>query len=114
MNYWKNSEIVGLTSDGRYRRIVVQEERLRSGTLSFAQNDFVEEHAHLKSDEVFYVISGTGRITVEGEIFDVGSGDLLFIAAGERHAIRVGESNEPFVLFACVAPNSKDDTVSST
>ena len=82
--------------------------------LSFAPGDFVEEHSHRKSDEIFHVISGNGRITVEGKTFDVGPGDLLFIAGGEWHAIDVSESaTEPFVVFACVAPNSKDDTVFS-
>jgi quercetin dioxygenase-like cupin family protein len=85
---------------------------VRCGAISFAAGDSVEEHAHRTSDEVFYAISGSGRITVEGKSVDVQPGDLLFIVAGERHAIQVSESaTEPFVIFAAVAPNTNDDTV---
>jgi quercetin dioxygenase-like cupin family protein len=115
VNRWRTEEIVGTTEDGRFRRIVVQEGRLRCGTLSFAPGDYVEEHAHLTSDEVFYGIAGSGRITVEGESLDIGPGDLVFIPAGERHMVEVSESaQEPFVIFAAVTPNTGDDTVFSS
>ena len=86
--------------------MVIQEERLRSGTLSFAPDELVPEHTHTESDEIYYVISGSARIMIEGDIFDAARGDLFFIAAGERHAIRVtGSASESFVLLAFVAPN---------
>jgi quercetin dioxygenase-like cupin family protein len=114
MKRWRMDVTLGTTKDGRFRRIVVQEKRLRCGTLSFAPGDYVEEHAHLTSDEIFYGITGTGRITVEGESFDVGPGDLVFVSAGERHIVEVSKSAaEPFVIFAAVAPNTGDDTVLS-
>jgi quercetin dioxygenase-like cupin family protein len=115
VNLWRTDEVLGATHDGRFRRIVVQESRLRCGTLSFAPGDYVEEHAHLTSDEIFYGVSGTGRITVEGESLDVGPGDLVFIPAGERHIVEVSElAAEPFVIFAAVAPNTGDDTLYSS
>jgi quercetin dioxygenase-like cupin family protein len=86
--------------------MVVEEKRLRSGTLSFAPNELVPEHTHGDSDEIYYVISGSARILIEEEIFDAVHGDLFFIAAGERHAIRVsGSSDQSFVILAFVAPN---------
>jgi mannose-6-phosphate isomerase-like protein (cupin superfamily) len=112
MKYFHNDELVATTSDGRFRRLVVQEKLLRSGTLSFAANDRVEEHLHPGSDEVFHVISGRGRIVVEDQALDIGPGDLVYIAAGERHTVAVDvAATEPFVFFAVVAPHLGDDAV---
>jgi mannose-6-phosphate isomerase-like protein (cupin superfamily) len=115
LNYWRKAEILETTADGHYRRMVVQSERIRSGTLSFAPNDRVQEHAHQNSDEVFYIISGTGRIVVEGDVVEVSSGDLIFIPSGDRHAILVDDAaHEPLVMFAAHTPNLADDAVFSS
>lgn len=114
MTHWPGAEFLAPTEDGRFRRLVVQEDRLRSASLSFAPQDRVPEHAHPGSDEIFFVVSGTGRISVEKEIHDVGPGDLLFVGAGRRHAILAGGTVEdPFVIVAVVAPNLGDDAVFS-
>jgi quercetin dioxygenase-like cupin family protein len=69
-------------------------------------------HAHTRSDEIFFGLSGQGTILVEEVAHDVSPGDLVFVAAGERHALYVSESaTEPFVILAAVAPNCGDDTV---
>ena len=103
---WRSSELLAPTPDGRFRRMVVQEKRLRSGTLSFAPDELVPEHMHGESDEIYYVISGSASIMIAEHIFDANPGDLFFIAAGERHAIHVaGPPSEAFVILAFVAPN---------
>src|SRR5437016_1658360 len=56
MRRWRDSELTKPTADGRFRRMVIQEERLRSGTLSFAPDELVPEHTHTESDEIYYVI----------------------------------------------------------
>ena len=114
MTHWPASEFLAPTADGRFRRLVVQEDRLRSASLSFAPQDRVPEHAHPGSDEIFYVVSGTGRISIGKEIHDVGAGDLLFVGAGSWHAILAGgTADDPFVIVAVVAPNLGDDAVFS-
>lgn len=51
-------------------------------------------------DEVYIVIAGTGRFTVDGETVDFGPGDALFAAAGADHRF-VDFSNdfETWVIF---------------
>lgn len=49
---------------------------------------------HSDSDQWLYVKTGAGRVILEGESYDVGSGDLLLIEAGESHEIKnVGEGD---------------------
>ena len=114
MMHWPAAELLASASDERFYRIVVKEPRLRSGAISFAPGDRVKEHMHPDSDEIFFVLSGSGRLVIEGEILDAGPGDLIYVGAGERHAIAIADTAPaPFVLIAAVAPNLGDDAVFS-
>jgi quercetin dioxygenase-like cupin family protein len=109
VRHWRRAELVEPTADGHFRRVAVDRTPFRAVALSFAPGEHVPEHAHPGSDEIYYVISGTARVVIEREIIDAEPGDLLFIAAGERHSLLVASSPpEPFVLLACVAPNLED------
>jgi uncharacterized cupin superfamily protein len=47
----------------------------------------VPYHYHRNRESVLFIISGEGIEIVEGEEFSVKAGDILFIPAGEKHAI---------------------------
>ncbi len=56
-----------------------------------------------------YVLSGRARISIAGEEFEVGPGDVVFIPPRVPHWYRtIGD--EPFV-FICVVPNQEDRIV---
>jgi mannose-6-phosphate isomerase-like protein (cupin superfamily) len=54
---------------------------------------------HLQSeDEIYYVLSGRGSMTVDGKAFDVGPGDAILTRPGSSHGLKqVG--NEDLVLM---------------
>ena len=52
-----------------------------------------------------YVLRGRARITVAGEVHEVGPDDTLYIPAGVPHGYEVVEG--PFE-FICVVPNAPD------
>jgi mannose-6-phosphate isomerase-like protein (cupin superfamily) len=115
MKSWHQPELFAPTMDGRYRRMVIEESNLRSGTLSFPPGSGAGTHAHPRSDELFFIVGGTGRVVVEGEAVQVGPGDLVYVSPGEQHTIVVDDdSTEPLVLFAVVAPNFGNDAVFAT
>jgi len=47
----------------------------------------VPYHYHKIRESVLFIISGEGFEIIEGEEFKVKAGDILFIPAGEKHAI---------------------------
>jgi len=49
-------------------------------------------HSHEKRDEVWIVISGSGRTLVDGMEQSVKSGDVVTMAAGCKHTIKAGET----------------------
>ncbi len=53
-----------------------------------------------------YVLHGTGRITIDDVVYEVGPHDVLSIPAGAVHAYEAVET--PFV-FLCVIPNTPDE-----
>lgn len=46
-------------------------------------NDSTEFHKHLYEEECIYVISGTGRLTIESDVYEVASGDFIGLPANE-------------------------------
>ena len=50
-------------------------------------------------DEVYVVLSGRGTLDVDGNSFDVGEGDALFVEAGAEHGFTGYESLAVLVIF---------------
>ena len=61
------------------------------------------EHYHARSEEIYHITSGTGRIRVGREERDVRTGDAIAIPPGVRHQLwNTGE--EALKLLCCCAP----------
>jgi mannose-6-phosphate isomerase-like protein (cupin superfamily) len=62
-------------------------ELFRHGTLSvelYAPRGTDPQHPHTR-DEIYVVVSGTGKFRRETEEFSFGRGDVLFVPAGKEH-----------------------------
>ena len=61
------------------------------------------EHYHAKTEEIYYITAGVGRMRIENETRDVKPGDAIAIPPGSRHKIwNIG--NETLQLLCCCAP----------
>ena len=70
-----------------------------------------DEHFHPKTEEIYYILDGRGRMQIDGEIREVEPGDGIAIPHGKRHIIwNIGGSNLVF-LCCCSPAYSHDDTV---
>jgi mannose-6-phosphate isomerase-like protein (cupin superfamily) len=62
-----------------------------------------QEHYHIKTEEIYYITHGAGRIRIEGETRDVKIGDAIAIPPGRKHNLwNIG--NETLRLLCCCAP----------
>lgn len=61
------------------------------------------DNRHPSSDQWLYVVSGSGRATVEGREIELAAGSLLVIEAGEAHEI-VSGAEEPLRTVSVYAP----------
>jgi mannose-6-phosphate isomerase-like protein (cupin superfamily) len=70
-----------------------------------------QEHYHVRTEEIYYLTHGTGRIRIEGEIREVKAGDAIAISPGQRHRLW-NTGRETLRLLCCCAPAYEhDDTI---
>jgi mannose-6-phosphate isomerase-like protein (cupin superfamily) len=67
--------------------------------LAAGQPDLQRPHTE---DEVYYVVSGAGRVTVGDEVRDVQAGTVIFVAANDPH--RFHDISEDLTLFVAFGP----------
>ena len=61
------------------------------------------EHYHPKSEEIYYITHGTGRMRIEAEERDVRAGDAVAIPPGRKHKLW-NTCSEVLRLLCCCAP----------
>jgi mannose-6-phosphate isomerase-like protein (cupin superfamily) len=68
-------------------------------------------HYHPKTEEIYYILRGSGEMTINKENRSVGPGDAIAIPPGTVHTI-FNPGQEPLVFLCCCAPAYEhEDTV---
>jgi mannose-6-phosphate isomerase-like protein (cupin superfamily) len=92
-----------------HRNSSIRNQSLAEATI--AVGTATQEHYHPKSEEIYYILGGNGRMKLDGEMRDVGPLDAIAIPPGARHKIW-NTGSVPLVLLCCCAPGyENDDTV---
>lgn len=60
-------------------------------------------HLHRMSEEIYYIVSGSGLMTLGDEKFMVNSGDSICIPPSTRHCIQ-NSGNDNLVILCCCSP----------
>ena len=76
----------------------VRNQSLAEATL--APGQMTERHYHAETEEIYYVVEGSGEL--DGERRPVGVGDAVLIPPGAWHQIRAGD--EQLRFLCCCAP----------
>lgn len=63
-------------------------------------------HHHDETEEVYVVLSGSGRIKLDDEVVEVSELDAIRIAPGVARALEAGEDGLEYVAFG---PRNKED-----
>ncbi|MCI8574544.1 MAG: cupin domain-containing protein, partial [Oscillibacter sp.] len=71
---------------GSYRVLDVQTESL-TVKVTLRQGHRMSYHSHQRRNEVWVVVSGTGRTVVDGMEQEIHAGDVIAIQAGCRHTV---------------------------
>ena len=92
-----------------YRNSVIRNQSLAEARLPVGGS--TQEHYHIKTEEIYLITSGRGRMRIDGEEHDVIVGDAIAIPPGSRHKLwNVGDA--PLRLLCCCAPAYEhEDTV---
>jgi mannose-6-phosphate isomerase-like protein (cupin superfamily) len=68
-----------------------------------------ERHYHAESEEIYYVVEGSGEMELDGERRPVAVGDAVLIPPGARHQIRADAGGLRF-LCCCAPAYRHEDT----
>src|SRR5436190_2316258 len=78
-----------LTKDGSeirellaYRNSSIRNQSLAEARLPAGAS--TQEHYHARTEEIYLITQGQGRIRIDGEMADVRAGDAIAIAPGKR------------------------------
>jgi mannose-6-phosphate isomerase-like protein (cupin superfamily) len=85
----------------------VRNQSLAEATLGPGQA--TERHYHAESEEIYYVVEGSGEMELDGERRQVTVGDAVLIPPGARHRIRAGAGVLRF-LCCCAPAYRHEDT----
>ncbi len=69
-----------------------------------------ERHYHRDSEEIYFVLDGTGVMEVDGEAAEVEVGDAVAIPPGAWHQIRATGTGSLRFLCCCAPPYRHEDT----
>jgi mannose-6-phosphate isomerase-like protein (cupin superfamily) len=69
----------------------------------------VGRHHHTETEEVYYILHGTGRMTVGDEVRDVSTGDAVFIPRGHTHSLENTGQEPMTILLVCGPAYSYED-----
>ena len=78
----------------------VRNQSLAEATL--APGQATERHYHAETEEIYYVVEGSGEMELDGERRPVGVGHAVLIPPGAWHQIRAG--HEQLRFLCCCAP----------
>jgi len=105
-----------VTLDGSLITELVRPEREGSRNVSVAEavlqpGQSTRPHLHRESDEVYYVLSGKGVVTLEANSLTIEPGSCLLIPARRVHSVRCVGSEPLTILCLCAPPYTHEQTV---
>jgi mannose-6-phosphate isomerase-like protein (cupin superfamily) len=102
------------TLDGSTIRVLLDarfggafKQSLAEATLAPAAG--TRRHYHARTEEIYVVLAGAGRMEVDGDVREVGPGDAVLIPPGAWHEIVAGAEELRF-LCCCAPQYSNEDT----
>ncbi|MEC9094936.1 MAG: cupin domain-containing protein [Planctomycetota bacterium] len=92
-----------------YRNSAIENQSLAEARVPVGAKTI--SHYHLRTEEIYYITHGNGRVTIEGVSQEVGPGDAVAILPGKIHHIE-NRGSEILRLLCCCSPAYEhDDTV---
>jgi mannose-6-phosphate isomerase-like protein (cupin superfamily) len=92
-----------------HRNSCIQHQTLAEARLNPGAS--TSAHYHIKTEEIYYILEGQGRMQIADETQDVGVGDAIAIPPGSVHQMQNTGSGVLKFLCCCAPGYEHDDTV---
>jgi mannose-6-phosphate isomerase-like protein (cupin superfamily) len=103
-----NQALAFITKDGSEIRelLAYRNSSIRNQSLAEARlpaGAATQEHYHARTEEIYFITAGRGRMRIEGECADVQAGDAIAIPPGRKHKLW-NTGDQTLTLLCCCAP----------
>ena len=83
----------------RIKKRLILTENMSSELLCYEPGQGTAVHHHVKEDEVFYCIEGSGTISVDDEVYEVTANLLVFAPVTSHHGIQAANDSRFVVIY---------------
>ena len=97
-----------------FRHVLATAEHTQVVIMSIPPGGEIGEEVHTDTDQVLYLIEGSGQVILEGESADFSAGDLVLVAAGTRHNFKTVGVTAMKIITAYAPPHHPDGTIHKT
>lgn len=79
--------------NGDFRRVLATGAHTQVVIMSIPSGGEIGDEVHTDTDQILYLVDGSGQVILDGESADFQVGDLVLVTAGTRHNFKtVGEA----------------------
>ncbi|MCL4458773.1 MAG: cupin domain-containing protein [Chloroflexi bacterium] len=103
MEYTKISEIKEFSAERFLKKVPLTTEKIVFNAFNFRPRQILPLHKHPTTDELFYVIEGTGEVTIGNEQRTIGPTSVIYGPADVWHGI-VNAGEDDMVVISVQAP----------
>jgi quercetin dioxygenase-like cupin family protein len=97
------TDMIEFADKRRVRKKILSEPLLEAELVCYEPGQGTQEHFHKTQEEIYYIVEGSGSITIDGETTAVKGGDMVFSPADVPHSIAAAE-DERMVMFFVKSP----------
>ena len=99
---WENDQ-VAIRGKAQWKEILGSasgcQNDMTMGVVRLKKGESLEPHRH-SQPETYFTLSGQGTVTINGEIFAVDPGRMLFIPGNAQHQINNENDEDLLILYA--------------
>lgn len=112
--YKENIEKLTLDNNN-FRHVLYSSKHSQLVLMSLQPNEDIGMEVHQDNDQFFRFETGTGKVVIDGNEYEVGDGDAVVVPAGAQHNVINLSESEPLKLYTIYSPaHHKDGIVRPT
>lgn len=102
-------------ANNNFRNVLYSGKHLQLVLMSLKAGEEIGAEIHHDNDQFFRFESGTGKCVIDGNEYELSSGDGIIVPAGAKHNIINTSSSEELKIYTIYAPpHHKDGIVRPT
>ncbi len=94
-----------------FRRVLYTGKHAQLVLMSIAPGEAIGAEVHSGNDQFFRFESGTGKVVIDDNEYDVAAGSAIIVPAGSRHNVVNVSGTEALKLYTLYAPSHHKDGI---